>query len=121
MEASGNSPSQLTNGHFADDSFLTLTENEQNVQETLCCVDIFCLASGTSIQWYKTQRYGQPFLSAPSWPLQFDWKWLDHGEVFRFLGIPFAFSGFSSGFVEYGPYQNWEKVVLLDHKAPFSC
>lgn len=39
------SPSQLVNGHFVDDSFLTLIEEESNVKEALHCLDNFCLAS----------------------------------------------------------------------------
>ncbi|KAH9313858.1 hypothetical protein KI387_022485, partial [Taxus chinensis] len=42
--------SQLLNGHFADDSFLTLIEDENNIDNAMQCLDTFCLASGSSIQ-----------------------------------------------------------------------
>lgn len=44
------SPSQLVNGHFVDDFFLTLIEEEDNVQATLQCLDTFCLALGSASQ-----------------------------------------------------------------------
>lgn len=43
------SPSQLVNGHFVDDSFLTLLEEEDNIKATLSCLETFCLASGSAI------------------------------------------------------------------------
>ena len=39
----------LLNGHFADDSFLTVAEDEQSVNTALKCLNTFCLASGSSI------------------------------------------------------------------------
>jgi hypothetical protein len=89
------SPSQLVNGHFADDSFLTLIEDEENISNALHCLDTFCQASGSAIQWCKTLCFRQSFLPAPPWLANFGWKWVQHGEVFRFLGIPFAFHGSS--------------------------
>lgn len=90
------SPSQLVNGHFVDDSFLTLIEDEDNVQTTLQCLNTFFLTFGLTIQWHKTQCYRQPFLPAPPWILQYDWKWLQHGKIFLFLGIPFSFQALPS-------------------------
>lgn len=85
------SSSQLVNRHFADDSFLTLLEDEESILNALNCLDTFCQASGSAIQWHKTLCYRQSFLPAPSWLSQFQWKWVTHGEIFHFLGIPFAF------------------------------
>ncbi|XP_059064447.1 uncharacterized protein LOC131856617 [Cryptomeria japonica] len=75
------SPSQPVNSHFADDSFLTLIEDKDNVQAILQCLNTFCLASGSAIQWHKTQCYRQSFLPVPPWILQYDWKWLQHGKI----------------------------------------
>ncbi|XP_059073550.1 uncharacterized protein LOC131874275 [Cryptomeria japonica] len=52
------SPSQLVNGHFVGDSFLTLIEDEDNVQSSLQCLNTFFLASDSAIQWHKMQCYG---------------------------------------------------------------
>lgn len=43
------SQAQLVNGHFADDSFLTLLEEENNIKEILECLNIFFLTSSFSI------------------------------------------------------------------------
>lgn len=48
---------QLLNGHFANDSFLTLQEDEQPIKHALKCLDTFCLATSSSIQWQKTSCY----------------------------------------------------------------
>ena len=52
-----NSSSQLVNGHFVDDSFLTLLEDEENITNALQCLDTFCQACGLVIQWHKTFYY----------------------------------------------------------------
>lgn len=85
------SSQQLVNGHFAYDSFLALIEDEENIANTLQCLDTFCLAFGSTIQWHKTLCYMQSFLPSPQWLEHYQWKWVQHGEVFRFLGIPFTF------------------------------
>lgn len=64
--------SQLLNGHFADDSFLTLIEDKTNIRNAMQCLDTFCLASGSSIQWRKTQCYRQSFLPALDWLSTFE-------------------------------------------------
>ena len=51
------SSTQLVNGHFADDSFLTLLEEEENIKNALSCLDTFFQASGSAIQWHKTLCY----------------------------------------------------------------
>lgn len=84
---------QLVNGHFADDSFLTLAEEEQSIIEALNCFDIFCKASISSIQWRKTFCFRQSPLSISEWLKSFQWHWIQHGEIFKFLGILFAFYG----------------------------
>ena len=61
------SSSKLVNGHFSDDSFLTLLEDEENIKNALLCLDTFCQASGSAIQWHKTLYYRQSFLPAPPW------------------------------------------------------
>ena len=81
----------LLNGHFADDSFLTMTEDEQSINTTFKCLNTFCLASRSSIQWNKTSCYRQSFKDIPHWLINFPWKWIQPGETFKFLGIPFAF------------------------------
>ena len=55
------SSAQIVNGHFFDDSFLTLLEEEENIKNSLPCLDTFFLASGSSIQWHKTLCYRQSF------------------------------------------------------------
>lgn len=52
-----NTSKQLVNGHFADDSPLISAEDETSVSNALECLDTFCLASGSSIQWRKTSCY----------------------------------------------------------------
>ena len=42
---------QLVNVHFDDDSFLTINEDHQSWQNAMDCLDVFCVASGSSIQW----------------------------------------------------------------------
>ena len=61
------SSSQLIDGHFANDSFHTLLEDEENIKKALNCLDTFCQASGSAIQWHKTLCYRQSFLRAPPW------------------------------------------------------
>ena len=43
------STNQLVNGHFNDDSFLSLIEDKENVSSALKCLDTFCLALGSAI------------------------------------------------------------------------
>ena len=52
-----NSLDHLVNGHFMDDSFLTLIEDENNVANSLQFLDTFFLASGSTIQWHKILCY----------------------------------------------------------------
>lgn len=44
------SSSQLVNGHFVDDSFLTLLEDEENIKNVFIFLDTFCQASRSDIQ-----------------------------------------------------------------------
>ncbi|KAH9332046.1 hypothetical protein KI387_004154, partial [Taxus chinensis] len=71
------SPKQLINGHFADDSFLTLAESEASVTNVMQCLDTFCLASGSAIQWKKTQCYRQAMGPKPPWLEGFQWLWIE--------------------------------------------
>lgn len=89
------SSSQLVNGHFTDDSFLTLLDDEENINNALSFLDTFCQAFGSAIQWHKMLRFCQSFLPSSPWLSQFDWKWVMHGEIFHFLGIPFSFQASS--------------------------
>jgi len=115
------SDKSLLNGHFVDDSFLTMAEDEQSINTTLKCLNTFCLAFGSSIQWNKTSCYRQSFKDIPQWLINFSWKWIQPGETFKFLSIPFAF--------EASPAQLWKDVVqkvkkkvgLLVHKETFPC
>ncbi|KAH9327038.1 hypothetical protein KI387_007216 [Taxus chinensis] len=50
---------ELLNGHFTNDSFLTLIEDESNISNAMECHKTFCLASGSSIQWRKTCKFKQ--------------------------------------------------------------
>ena len=58
---------QLVNGHFANDSFLTLLEEEENIKNVLSCLDTFCQASVSAFQWHKMLCYRHSFLPAPPW------------------------------------------------------
>ena len=51
------SSSQIVNGNFSDDSFLTLLKDEENIKNALHCLDTFCQASGSAIQWHKMLCY----------------------------------------------------------------
>ncbi|KAH9294882.1 hypothetical protein KI387_038470 [Taxus chinensis] len=97
------SPQQLINGHFADDSFLTLAESEASVSNAMQCLDTFCLASGSAIQWKKTQCYRQAVGPKPPWLEGFQWLWIEPGIQFKFLGIPFAFMA--------SPADLWDYVI----------
>ena len=44
------SSSQLVNVHFANDSFLTLFEDKENIKNVINFLDIFCQASRSTIQ-----------------------------------------------------------------------
>jgi len=81
----------LLNGHFADDSFLIMVEDEQSFNTTLKCLNTFFLASRSSIQWNKTSCYRQSSKDIPQLLTNFSWKWIQPGEKFKFLGISFAF------------------------------
>ena len=41
---------QLVNGHFVEDYFLTILEDEGNISNKLQCLDTLCLAYGSFIQ-----------------------------------------------------------------------
>ena len=58
---------QLVNGHFANDFVLTVLEEEENIKNALSCLDTFCQASGSAIQWHKMLCYRQSFLPASPW------------------------------------------------------
>ncbi|XP_059064547.1 uncharacterized protein LOC131856688 [Cryptomeria japonica] len=103
-----NSQLQLLNGHFTDDSFLTLLEEEETIHEALQCLNIFYLVSGSAIQWHKTLCYRQSVLPCPAWLQPFSWKWIGPGETFRFLGIPFAFQA--------SPMELWQVVLARVEK-----
>ncbi|XP_059073690.1 uncharacterized protein LOC131874367 [Cryptomeria japonica] len=103
-----NSQLQLLNGHFADDSFLTLLEEEETIREALKCLNIFCLASGSAIQWHKTLCYRQSILPCPALLQPYGWKWIGPGETFHFLGIPFAFQA--------SPAELWQVVLARVEK-----
>jgi len=47
----------LINGHFANDSFLTLNEDKKIICQAFTFLDTFCKALGSSIQWKKTSCY----------------------------------------------------------------
>lgn len=74
---------QLVNGHFADDSFLTIQEDEQSISEIVECLNTFYEAFDSSIQWSKTFCYRKSPLDMPSWLGNYSWKWIQPREVFR--------------------------------------
>lgn len=107
-----NSQLQLLNGHFVDDSFLTLLEEEETIHKALQCLNIFFLTSGSAIQWQKTLCYWQYVLPCPAWLQPVGWKWIGLGETFHFLGIPFAFQA--------SPAELWQ-VVLARVEKKLAC
>ena len=67
------SSTHLVNGHFADDSFLTPLEEDENIKNALSCLDTFCQAFGSAIQWHKMLCYHQSFLLTLPWLSQYEW------------------------------------------------
>ena len=73
------SSSHLVNGNFSDVYFLTLSEDKENIANSLQCLDTFCQVFGSAIQWHKMLYYQQSFLPSPPRVAQFERKWVTHG------------------------------------------
>lgn len=67
------------------------------------CLDTFCEALSSSIQWKKTSYFRQSPLDMHMWLTQFQWNYICLREVFKLFGISFAFQG--------SPAQLWNFVV----------
>ena len=131
----------MINGHFVDDSFLIVREDEQSISTTLNYLDIFCKALGSSIQWKKTSCYRKLVHEPPNWLQNYQWKWINAGEVFKFISIPFSFYGHPTQLCIYvvqkvesnldywlskklslvGKFQICSKVLVATHVYYSSC
>lgn len=79
----------VINSHFADDNMLFLHNSKEEVNNTLEIVKLYCEVSGSLIAYNKTDfLMTQPF-DRPQW-IPNEWRQIKHGEITRYLGIPFG-------------------------------
>ena len=72
---------------FADDTNALVAKEEESLKEFWDCLNIFCKASGSTINHRKTGiicKGGGP----PQWIAETGCRRFQEGEIFRLLGIP---------------------------------
>ena len=75
---------------FADDTNALVANEEESLKEFWECLNIFCKASGSSINHRKTEiicKGGGP----PQWIAETGCRRFQEGEIFRLLGIPMGY------------------------------
>lgn len=85
--------SQMVNGHFVDNCFLIALEEQDKLVNTMDCIYIFNEFSHSKVQMAKMQCYHitQESRQYPGSTLPASWTWTQCRQIFKFLGIPFAF------------------------------
>ena len=81
-----NSRKSLLDSEFADDTMLYLQGNEANLERAQSAIDLFCKASGASINWNKSKGFWISSESNPLWKPNAEFKWIAKGEATRYLG-----------------------------------
>ena len=82
-----NSRKSLLDSEFADDTMLYLQGNEENLERAQSAIDLFCKASGASINWNKSKGFWISSESNPLWKPNAEFKWIAKGEATRYLGV----------------------------------
>ena len=114
------SPNHLVNGHFVDESFLTLIKDEDNVVNALQCLDTFRLTSGSTIHGTKPFVIGSlPFPNLLGLA-NINGNGFNMGNL-SFSGNPLCLLGLGCCALECGPCANREEVGVLDHQASLPC
>lgn len=88
---------QLVNRHFADNSFLTILEDKETLDNTMNCLQIFCKPSGSTPQTAKPPCFCLSQRETPHWLMGQGWTWFQSGQVFKFMGIPLPFMPLPQG------------------------
>lgn len=81
----------MVNVHFVDDLFLTIKVEKEVVHNTLDAIKVFRCTSRSKIQQTKIAYYLQSNNPKLDQTENTDWKWIQLGEMFKLLGIPFGF------------------------------
>lgn len=77
------------NSHFVDDSMLFLHNSEEEVNNALAMIQLYCEVFGSLIAHNKTEfLMTQPYSNSQWIPKE--WRKIRHGEITRYLGIPFG-------------------------------
>ena len=76
----------MLDSEFADNTLLYLHGNDANLERAQIAIDLFCKASGASINWNKSKGFFISSESDPFWKPNAEFKWIANGEATRYLG-----------------------------------
>ena len=83
--------SKITNQMFADDTLLLLDGTSENLDRALEVIRGFGDASGAKLNFHKSIALWVAHTERPwQWGVEAGLKWLQPGEVTRYLGYPFG-------------------------------
>lgn len=83
--------SKITNQMFADDTLLLLDGTSENLDRALEVIKGFGDASGAKLNFHKSIGLWVAHIERPwQWGVEAGLKWLQPGEVTRYLGYPFG-------------------------------
>lgn len=81
----------ITNQMFADDTLLLLNGTRDNLDRALSVINRFSAASGAKLNLHKSVGlWLAPGIREWQWGEEAGLKWLEKGEVTRYLGYPFG-------------------------------
>ena len=79
----------VINSHFVDDSMLFLQNSEEELTNVLDILDLYCVVSGSQLAHSKIKFMMIHSEKIPKW-IPKEWRHIRHGEITRYLGIPFG-------------------------------
>lgn len=81
--------SVVINSHFADDNLLFVQNYESEINNVMEVLELYCAVSGSRLAHHKTEFLMIQPDPVPPW-IPNQWKLIKHGQITRYLGIPFG-------------------------------
>jgi len=107
--------SKMVNNHFAHGSLLSVQLDQNLVEVTKGCLDIFCSAYGVVVSEWKTNYWLLGLDDSLAW-IPSLWNWVKLGMIVRYLGILFGTSLSIVGMWNYCLKQLYAKLLNWRYK-----
>ena len=79
----------VINSRFVDESMFFLQNSEEELNNALDILELYCVASSSQLAHSKTEFMMTHSEQIPKW-IPKEWRHIRHGEITRYLGFPFG-------------------------------